>query len=64
VEWTIKTEHSGHIGESVYFNGDLKSAGEIPLYYKVVSGIGYLLGFAGITMGYLGLKAKSAEKKE
>lgn len=60
--WLIVAEHSGHKGQSVYSNESKKSGtglpAGLPLYLIIGAGLGYLVGLAGIALGYKGLKAE------
>lgn len=56
-KWVIVAEHSGHTGQSVFSGAGEKSGMGLPLPLTIGAGLGYLVGLAGIALGYRGLKA-------
>ena len=43
---------------------ELQGTTELPLYARVLAGLGYLVGIAGIAIGYMGWKARRAAKRD
>lgn len=56
--WKVVAESVGHRAETAI---DLEARGEtseMPLYTRVIAGLGYLLGLAGAAVGYTGWRAQ------
>lgn len=57
-EWKVVAEHSGHRAEVEVNPAAGSGGGEMPLYTRVLAGLGYLLGLAGAAVGYMGWRAR------
>ncbi|MDY6834264.1 MAG: hypothetical protein SVY53_05615 [Chloroflexota bacterium] len=55
-EWTVVAEHSGHRAEETIFGGTQVDDNSMPLYARIAAGLGYLVGIAGISIGYVAWK--------
>ena len=61
--WTVIAEDQvSHRAETTI---DFKEqvGGEMPLYARVIAGIGYLVGLAGVAIGYMGWRTKRGQKR-
>ena len=52
-EWKIAAEHSGHRIEKTFLGGTEDDGGDMPLYSRILAGFGYLMGIAGLAIGYV-----------
>ena len=55
-DWKIVAEHSGHRAEVDLTGGS--GGTEMPLYTRIIAGFGYLIGVAGLAIGYMGWRAR------
>lgn len=57
-EWKVVAEHSGHIAEVTVDPTKGGGGSEMPLYTRVIAGLGYLIGLGGVAIGYMGWRAR------
>ena len=57
-EWKVVVEHSGHRAEVMVDPTKGSGGSEMPLYARVIAGLGYLVGLGGVAMGYMGWRAR------
>ncbi len=67
--WRVVAEGlGGHRAETVIdgtvMGGAGSITGEVPLYLRVIAGIGYLVGLAGAATGYMGWKARKGVEND
>jgi nickel transport protein len=58
----IEVEQIGHKAEVNIGSGFNSDGGEIPLYQRVIAGLGYLLGLAGLSSLYVAWKLNKKSK--
>jgi len=63
-EWTVVAEHSGHRAEETIIGGAQAEENGMPLYARVAAGLGYLVGIAGIAIGYAAWKNGRRAKED
>lgn len=57
-EWQVVAEHSGHMAEVMVDPAKGSGETEMPLYTRVIAGLGYLIGLGGAAIGYMGWRAR------
>ena len=60
-EWKVVAEHSGHRAEVMVDPTQGSGRTEMPLYARVIAGLGYLIGLGGAAIGYMGWRARRRE---
>lgn len=62
--WKVIAEGAmGHRTETVIDFKEQEAGEEMPLYARVIAGLGYLIGMAGIATGYMGWRAKKRREE-
>ena len=57
-EWQVVAESVGHRAETTMNLEAGGETGEVPLYTRVIAGLGYLAGLAGAAVGYIGWRTQ------